>query len=249
MKILACYSIKGGVGKTASAVNIAYHAALSGQRTLLCDLDSQGASSFYFRVRPAKKFVFKELFSKKLRLLKNIRGSDYRRLDILPANLAFRNFDIMLHEMKKSRSRLQKLLKPLESEYDLIVLDCPPNITLLSENVFEAADRILIPVIPTTLSERTLEQLYSFFDDNGLNVRKLMPFFSLVEYRKRLHGETIERVRKDYRRTLTSEIPYATEIEKMGLRRKPVGTFAPSSGGAHAYERLWKEVKRKLKLK
>lgn len=249
MKVLACYSIKGGVGKTASAVNLAYLAAASGKRTLLCDLDPQGASSFYFRVQAAKRFALKDLFSKRIRLLKSIRGSDYRRLDILPANLAYRNFDIMLKAMKKSRSRLERLLEPLAADYDLIVLDCPPNITLLSENVFQAADRVLIPVIPTTLSERTLEQLYAFFDDKGLPERKLLPFFSLVEYRKNLHAETMERLRKNYGQLLLTEIPFATEIEKMGLRRKPVGAFAPGSGGAKAYGKLWRELKKKLKNK
>ena len=249
MKVLACYSIKGGVGKTATSVNMAYCAAKFGLRVLLCDLDPQGASSFYFRVRLAKKARLSAVFSRKRKLLQNVKGSDYENLDILPAHLSYRNFDIMLKSLSRSKRKLDDLLRRLTDEYDLIVLDCPPNITLLAENIFKASDVVLVPVIPTTLSERTLGQLHSFYKSKGLPRKQIRPFFSLVEYKKKLHGETMRRIRKGYPRILDTEIPYCSDVENMGRRRKPVMTFAGSSRGGKAYRKLWEETERKLNLK
>src|SRR4029077_10459355 len=111
---------------------------------------------------------------------------------VLPSNLAYRKFDLLLDRMKKRRSQLRRLLEPLEEDYDRIILDCPPNITLLSENVFHASDGILVPVIPTTLSERTLEQLFQFFGAKELPEAVILPFFSMVQKRNRMHQENIE---------------------------------------------------------
>ena len=99
MKVLACYSFKGGVGKTATAVNLAYWAAQSGQRTLLMDLDPQGASSFYFRVRPADGSKWKKrIFTQEDALLSHIRESDYSNLDLIPAQRSLRHLDTLLKQ-------------------------------------------------------------------------------------------------------------------------------------------------------
>jgi chromosome partitioning protein len=180
MKILACYSIKGGVGKTATSVNLAYWAAQSGLKTLLIDLDSQGASSFYFRVRSSKKNWGKRFFNTYEQLLKQIKASDFDNLDIIPAHDSFRHFDSLLSDLKKRQKRLKQVLKGLDKEYDLIILDCPPTLSYLSEAVFQAANMIVVPVIPTTLSERTYEQLLDFFRDKDLPIKTVHPFFSMV---------------------------------------------------------------------
>ena len=247
MKIISSYSNKGGVGKTACAVNLSYALAQSGRRGLLCDLDPQGASGFYFRVKPSKKLKGTRFFTHATKFTDAIRGSDFDNLDILPANMNFRDFDVYLSRMKRSQSRLEKALRGVRADYDYVVLDCPPNISTLSENIFRSSDAIVVPVIPTTLSERTFEQLIDFFRDEGLDRKKIMAFFSMAQGTKKLHGETMRRMRRDHaKRFLDVTVPASTDVEKMGIHRAPVGTFAPSHDAARAYETLGREITRKL---
>ena len=248
MKIIACYSNKGGVGKTAAAVNLAHTLAEAGYRTLLCDLDPQGAASFYFRVKPAKKLTEEAFFKDSDKFSAAIRGSDYDNLDILPASMAFRDFDVFLSSLRNSRTRLKKTLKKVDDEYDVVVLDCPPSISMLSENVFKSADVILVPVIPTTLSQRTFEQLLAFFKDNDLPTDKLYGFFSMTQAIKSLHSETMDVMSGAHKkRLLGSRIPFASDVERMGVHRAPVVATAPNSAAGKAYRTLAEEVITRLR--
>ncbi|MBC6408675.1 MAG: AAA family ATPase [Rhodobacteraceae bacterium] len=244
MLVIACYSNKGGVGKTATAVNLAHLAAQSGLSVLLCDLDPQGASSFYFRVKPAKKLKEALFFQSGKRFSEAIRGSDYDKLDILPANMSYRDFDVFLSQMKKGQTRLRRVLKREAKDYDLVVLDCPPNISTLSENVFLAADKVVVPVIPSTLSERTFKQLLAFLkEQDNTGPEKVLGFFSMVQARKSMHVNTMARMRIDYKkRMLATEVPFSADIEKMGVHRAPVASFAAGRAGSTAYEALWSEI-------
>lgn len=177
MKIIATYNIKGGVGKTSTAVNLAFIAAQNNYKTLVWDLDPQGASSYYFRVKPKIKGGSRALIFGDHELDGLIKATDFENLDLLPADFSFRNLDLVLDARKKPTQRLKKLLKPLKKEYDFIILDCPPNISLLSEAIFEASDILLSPIIPTVLSLRTLEQLKKHIKDSDLNHIQLIPFF------------------------------------------------------------------------
>jgi cellulose biosynthesis protein BcsQ len=242
MKILALYSIKGGVGKTASAVNLAYVAANSGYRTLVWDLDPQGASSYYFRIKPKVKGGSKELIAGKRQLDGLIKGTDFENLDLLPADFSFRNLDLLLDEKKKPTRQLKKLLIPLAEDYDFIFLDCPPNISLLSEAVFEAADALLSPIIPSTLSIRTLDQLQAVIVDKELDSLTLIPFFSMVDKRKKMHRDIMAHLSETYPNTLKTVIPYASEIERMGIEQCPVGAYSRKTELINTYNALWQEI-------
>lgn len=243
MKVIACYSNKGGVGKTAAAVNLAYGLAASGKRTLLCDLDPQGASGFYFRVKPSRKLTEAHFFQDVEKFTQAIRGSDYDNLDILPANGSFRDFDSFLSRMRNPHSRLKKALKAVAGDYEVLLLDCPPSISTLSQNVFRAADAILVPVIPTTLSQRTFEQLVELFTENDLPLKKLHGFFSMVQSAKSLHRETMAAMTAELpKRFMKTRIPFASDVERMGVHRAPVMATAPTSTASRAYQALCEEI-------
>jgi cellulose biosynthesis protein BcsQ len=241
-KIIATYSIKGGVGKTSTAVNLAYIAAQNRFKTLVWDLDPQGASSYYFRVKPKIKGGSKELIAGNRELDGLIKATDFENLDLLPADFSFRNLDLVLDERKKPTQRLKKLLKPLIKEYDYIFLDCPPNISLLSEAIFEASDILLSPVIPTTLSLRTLEQLKKYIKNNKLKKLQLIPFFSMTDKRKKMHREIMDTLVSQYPDILSTDIPYASDIERMGLERMPLGAYVNKGRSALAYQSLWRDI-------
>jgi cellulose biosynthesis protein BcsQ len=247
LKIIGVYNIKGGVGKTATAINTAYLAAEEGNRTLVWDLDPQGAATYYFRVKPRVKGGGKALVKGKRDLDSVLKGTDFENLDLLPADFSFRNMDLVLEDAKKPTKQLLRLLEPLSEEYDYVFLDCPPSISLVSENIFRASDAILVPMIPTTLSERTLGQLIEFLKGHApLGGLRVMPVFTMVDRRKRLHLDLMERLPEQYPGILHTYIPYAADVERMGVHRMPLPAYAPLNVAAKAYRALWGEVKRQL---
>jgi len=245
-RVLATYNIKGGVGKTSAAVNLAYLAARDGARTLLWDLDPQGASTYLFRVRPKIKGGGRRLVRGKTDVEALIKGTDYEHLDLLPADFSYRHMDLALDATKRPTRRLAQVLAPLAAEYEYIFLDCPPSISLVSESVFEAADLLLVPLIPATLSVRTFEQLQSHVAGQVANGPLVLAFFSMADGRKRLHRDVMERLTAEHANVLRAAIPMAADVERMGLHRTVIAGFAPRSRASVAYEALWQEVRARL---
>ena len=167
------------------------------------------------------------------------RATDYDSLDLVPADFSYRNLDLELGDRKKSSLRLRKLLKTVRQEYDLVFLDCAPSLSKVSENVFNMADWLLVPLIPTHLSLRAFEQLVKFRKQNGIHGGVLLPFFSMVDRRKRLHCELVRQFASDHTELLRSFVPYASQIERMGEHRAPVNAFADRSPGGRACHALW----------
>jgi chromosome partitioning protein len=243
MKIFATYNIKGGVGKTSTAVNLSYLAARDGYRVLLWDLDPQGAASFLFRIRPRVKGGGKALIRGTRPVVDAIKGTDFDGLDLLPADFTYRNLDLMLDGAKKPARRLASLLAPLKADYDVVILDCPPSISLLSESVLHAADVLLVPLIPTTLSVRTLDQLTEFIGGFAGQRPRILAFFSMIDRRKRLHQEITRELPKERPEFATAVIPALSIIERMSVERAPVTAFAPRSQAARQYSELWCEAR------
>jgi chromosome partitioning protein len=247
VKTFATYNIKGGVGKTTAAGNRAYLSAADGYRTLLWDLDPQGAASFLFRIKPRVKGGGKALIRGTKALDGAIKGTDYDDLDLLPADFTYRNMDLLLGDAdKKPTRKIAQLLRPLAAEYDHVFLDCPPSISLVSENVMHAADVLLVPLIPTTLSVRTLDQLTEFVAGFSGRRPQIRAFFSMVDGRKKLHQEIIKDITAERAGVAATSIPALSLIERMSVERAPVTAFAPRSVAARAYRALWSEISKEL---
>lgn len=243
MRVLATYSIKGGVGKTATAVNLGFLAAREGTRTLVWDLDPQGAASFYFRVKARVKGGGKSLVRGDMDLDSRIKATDFPGLDLLPADFSYRHLDLELDQTSKPVKQIARVLKPLAREYDLLIIDCAPSISLVSESVFRAADVLLVPIIPTPLSLRTLLQLLKSLQSVKAKQLGVYPFFCMVDRRKALHRRTADLASAIPVPILRSQIPYSSLVEQMGAHRAPVHAYAGKSVAARAYDALWREIR------
>ena len=242
MFTFALFNLKGGVGKTASCVNFAYLAAKDGYKTLLWDIDPQGATSFYYKVKPKQKVAMLDLVGKDASLAESIMSTEYENLDIIPADVTAKAHDIMIGEMQGSKKRLATIIKQLKNEYDFIFIDCPPGLSSLAENIFNASDIVLMPIIPTTLSVRTYHMVKDFFKEKSIDIKKMTCFFTMTDLRRNMHNEVMEELYKD-KRFFSSYIPYLSDVEKMGVHKAPLEELARSSYAAQCYRDLWEEIK------
>lgn len=242
MKIIASYNLKGGVGKTTAAVNLAYLSSAAGHRTLLWDLDPQGAATYLLRVRPRVKGGSPKLVRGSRPMMEAVKGTDFDGLDLLPADFSYRHMDIDLNGRPKPQRTLRRLLGPLSSEYDRVILDTPPSLSLVSENVIRAADVVLVPLIPTVLSVRTFDQLATFIDELRGRKPALRGFFSMLDRRRKLHQEILANLPAERDQISTVAIPSASAVEQMAVCRAPLMVFAPRSPAALAFQELSAEL-------
>ena len=243
--IVGCYALKGGVGKTSAAVNLAWLSAQDGRRTLLWDLDPQAAASFLLQAKPKVKGGTRKLLQGTSEPRDAVKSTPYPHLDVLPAEVMYSHADLDLDEMKKSDHRIERVLRSMRSDYDVVVVDCPPGPSLLSANIVHAADLLVVPIVPSPLSLRTLDQVTDFVASAGASTR-VMAFLSMFDQRRALHRQVLGLVADRYGDVARTVVPSSATVERMGQRRAPLGAWAGHTAAAAAYRSLWEEVSARL---
>jgi cellulose biosynthesis protein BcsQ len=238
--IVAVYSMKGGVGKTTLAVNLAWaSAALSSRRTLLWDLDAQGAASYILGqqqgARTARASITRDADVSGL-----IRSSNISGVDVLPADESLRTLDYAFHDLGK-RKRLARIAEGLAQNYDRIIIDCPPGLTDTSDQILRAAEIVVVPVIPSTLSQRSLDVIKEHVGRKKGPSVILAPVFSMVDRRRAIHQAELDK------HAGWPAIPMASAYEKMSEEGKPIGEILPrSSPPVQAVAELWQRLEKVL---
>lgn len=233
MKSVAVFSIKGGVGKSTTAVNLAHAAATTGgRRTLLWDLDSQGAATYLLKLAPRSGVKARDAVAGETDLAGLVLESEFPNLHVLPADRSLRRLEGDLAQTDKLK-QLKKHLKSLSSDYDRVIIDCPPGLSELADRLFRAVDLIVLPVIPSPLSDRASDQLRGELHKTHDGRPPILPLWSMADRRRKLHRETIA-THADW-----PVIPYASAIESMAVHQSPVAAIQPGSPPARAFANLW----------
>ena len=241
MITLALYNLKGGVGKTTTAVNLAWLASEAKKRTVLWDWDPQAAASWYcgldVNTLPAIKLLRGDAPVGTLR-----RATPYDRLTVIPADLSLRKTDTELAGVDGARKLLRKMSLPLSEDVSILIFDCPPSLSPSMDYLLSAVDVLLLPMIPSPLSLRAMEQVLDFFAAKKKAPKHIYGFFNMVDLRRTLHKDTLAQAKALPLPILKTWVPMDSAAERMAVLRQPLPSYAKNGRAAQAYRNMWREL-------
>lgn len=241
MAVIAVFSMKGGVGKTTLAVELARRAAMTSQRsTLLWDLDPQGGAGFLLGQGEVQRHRAAALFQREGKPRQLVEATGLPNLSLLPADPSLRNLPVQLARLGM-RKRLATMTAMLRGEYERIILDCPAGLGEVSDQVLTAADLLVVPLPASPLSSRALDMLRKELVQNHHRHPPILPVLSMFDTRRPLHREVREGLAANW-----PVIPLSTHMEQLAVRHEPLESYAPKSEAARALRRMWAGIEAKL---
>lgn len=246
--IIAVTNQKGGVGKTTTTVNVAYNLAKEGKKVLLVDLDPQGNATSGLGIAKTG-LTIRDVLSNKATLEKVVKQTQYKNLFVIPTDAELATLETEIATAKDRAIRLKKVLS--DSSYDVILIDCPPSLGLLTVNALTAASSVIIPVQTEYYALEGLGQLLETMKlvRQALNPRLaiLGVVMTMHNARTTLSAQVEEQLQKNFKeRMFTTVIPRNIRVAEAPSHGKPVGEYDKWSKGARAYKQLTKEVMERL---
>jgi len=248
-RTIACANQKGGVGKTTTVVNLASLLALTGDRILIVDLDPQGNATSGLGIDRSslERSTYDSLvdgIDLRSIVLRDVVGG----LDVAPASIALAGADVELAGVSARERRLRRLLEPLIDDYDVIFIDCPPSLGLLTVNALTAADAVLIPLQSEYYALEGLTQLLATIDlvRDHLNPRLAIDgvVVSMADARTNLSADVEAEARAHLGGTVyDTVIPRSVRLSEAPSHGKSIAEYAPDSRGGHAYAALAREFR------
>lgn len=252
-KIIAITNQKGGVGKTTTAINIAFNMAKSGKRVLLVDFDPQGnATSGLGIVKQELKHTIVDVLAHEVSAGEAIIATKHPRLSLLPTTPHLANAEVELAQADQRFARLKLALAGLD--YDVVIIDCPPSLSLLTVNALVAAQYVLLPVQAEFYALEGLGQLLETMQliRKGLNKRLelLGVVMTMYDPRTTLSRQVFEEVKKHFPdKVFATVVPRNVRLAEAPSHGLPVAAYDRWSKGARAYKQLTKEVLQRVEDK
>jgi chromosome partitioning protein len=250
---LALVNVKGGVGKTTTAVNLAAAFARSRLKVLAVDLDPQGSATTSFGVsREEASPSVAEVLLGETETAEAIQETQVEGLALLPASLRLAGADLALARKQEPDKLLKKALSAVRRRYDVIVVDCPPGLSILTTNALAAVDAYIVPVMPHHLDMEALagflEALPMLKERIGKLPELLGILLTQVDHRTQVTAEVVAAIRGTWgKRVFRTEIPINVRLAEAPAHGRTIFEFESWSTGALAYGKLGGEVLRRAR--